>query len=84
LLLTRSDEPIGHHDYSNLAFPTLDAGNIIDKHASIPFALASNPLAHSWKSALVLGESGTTVPANLNSHLPSPGLFQPPFAEVKP
>lgn len=44
-----------------------------------------NPLAHSCKSALVLGEPGaTTVPASLDSYPPFPGLFQSPLAGVKP
>ena len=54
----------GTHDYSNLALLTLGARNIIDKRVPAHFAIVSNPLAHSWKSALVLGESGATVPAS--------------------
>lgn len=74
----------GIHDYSNPALLTLDARNIVDKRVPAPFALVSHPLAHSRKSALVLGEPGAAVPANSDPHLPSLGLLQPPLAGVKP
>ena len=74
----------GIHGYSNPALLTLDARNIIDERVPAPFALVSNPLAYSRQSALVLGESSVTVPANSDPHLPSPGLFQPPLAGAKP
>ena len=67
------DEPTCLHDYSNPAPLTLDARNTIDRSVPAPFALVLNPLAHAWKSALVLGKTGATVPANPDSHPPSPG-----------
>lgn len=72
------------HDYSNLALPTLDARNTIHERVPAPFTLVSDSFVHSRQSALVLGESGATLPANPNPHLPSPSLFQPPLAGVKP
>ena len=76
--------PQGIHDCSNPALLALNARNIVDKRVPAPFALISNPLAYSRKSAVVLGESGSTVPTNSHSHLSPPGLFQPPLAGVKP
>ena len=62
------------HDYSNPSPLTLDARNIIDKSVPAPFVLVPNPPAHARKPAPVLGKSGATVPANPDSHLPSPVL----------
>ena len=69
----RFEDPSCIHDYSNPSPLTLDACNIIDKSVPAPFVLVPNPLAE-WKSALVLGKSGATVPANPDSHPPSPVL----------
>jgi len=74
----------GIHDYPNPALLTLNARNIVNKCVPAPLALVPNPLAYSRKSALILGESGATVPANSDPHFPSLGLFQHPLARVKP
>ena len=74
----------GIHGHPNPALLTLDARNIVDKCVPAPFALVPNPLAYSRKSALILGESGATVPANPDTHFPSLGLFQHSLAGVKP
>jgi len=60
----RFNEPTCIHDYSNPSPLSLDTRNIINKSIPAPF---------------VLGKSGATVPANPDSHPPSPDL-----AGVKP
>ena len=74
----------GIHGYPNPSLPTLDPRNVVGERVSPSFALLSNSLAYSRKSAVILGESGSTVPANTNPHLSSLGLFQSPLTRAKP
>ena len=78
----RFDDPSCIHDYSNSSPLTFDARNIIDKSVPAPFVPVPNPLAHPWKSALVLGKSGATVPANPDSHPPSVLARAKPVVEI--
>ena len=73
----------GIHSHPNLALLATNTRDIVYKRVPAPFALISNPLAHSWKLAVVLGESGATVPSDSDSYLPSPALFQHPLARAK-
>ena len=73
----------GIYDHSDPTLLAFDTSNVVDKRVPAPFALVSNPFAYSRKSTVVLGEPGSTVPANADPHLSSPGLFQPSFAGVK-
>ena len=59
-----------------ILLPAFDPRNTVGERVPVPFALVSNTLAHSRKSAVILGESGSTVPANIDPHLSSPGFFQ--------
>lgn len=74
----------GIYDHPNPPFPAVNPRDIVDKCVPAPFALIFNPLAHSRKSAVVLGESSTTIPANSDPYLPPLGLFQPSLTRIKP
>lgn len=73
----------GIHDHPNLALLAIDSRDIVDKRVPPPFALVSTPLALSWNSLVVLGESGTTIPSNSHSHLSPSGFFQPSLTRTE-
>jgi hypothetical protein len=74
----------GIYDHPNPPFLAVNPRDIVYKCLPAPFALIFNPLAHSRKSVVVLGESGAAILANSDPHLPSLGLFQPSLTRIKP